>query len=31
LARGAKDEEIFQAIDAVDAASADALRPEGKL
>jgi PTS system nitrogen regulatory IIA component len=30
VAKGAKDEEIFQAIDAVDAASADALRPEGK-
>jgi PTS system nitrogen regulatory IIA component len=31
VAKGAKDEEIFQAVDAVDAASADTLRPEGKL
>ncbi len=30
LAKGAKDEEIFQAVDAGDAASADAPRPEGK-
>lgn len=31
VAKGAKDEEIFQAVDAVDAASADPLKPEGKL
>jgi PTS system nitrogen regulatory IIA component len=30
VAKGAKDEEIFQAVDAVDAALADAHRPEGK-
>jgi PTS system nitrogen regulatory IIA component len=31
VAKGAKDEEIFQVVDAVDATSADGLRPEGKL
>jgi PTS system nitrogen regulatory IIA component len=30
VAKGAKDEEIFQAVDAEDAASTDSLRPEGK-
>jgi len=30
VAKAAKDEEILQAVDAVDAASADAHRPEGK-
>jgi len=30
MAKGAKDEEIFQAVDAVDAVPADAPRPEGK-
>jgi nitrogen PTS system EIIA component len=30
LLKGAKDEEIFQAIDAIDAMSTDALKPEAK-
>lgn len=30
LLKGAKDEEIFRAIDAVDSTSADALKPESK-